>query len=119
MPLPRLQRSDTKLINSQWSNFDVRSDYASMYQGDDMDITRWTSPTISDHFYEIVDRDNLPRHDSRKLSTSYSFGSAHPQGWQAAFCDGSVHLIGYSVDADLHRRLGNRQDGQVVDTQGL
>jgi len=39
------------------------------------------------------------------------FGSAHPDGFNAANCDGSVQFIKYDVDADVHKRSGNRHDG--------
>ncbi len=29
----------------------------------------------------------------------------------------SVKLISYQIDAEVHRRLGNRQDGKPVDPQ--
>ena len=47
------------------------------------------------------------------------FGSAHPGGFNAVFADGSVHTIGYDVDADLFDRLGNREDGELVDLAQL
>jgi prepilin-type N-terminal cleavage/methylation domain-containing protein/prepilin-type processing-associated H-X9-DG protein len=42
------------------------------------------------------------------------FGSAHPNGWNAAFCDGSVRTMTYEIDWRVHRDLGNRMDGGVV-----
>ena len=48
-------------------------------------------------------------------TTTVIFGSAHPGGWQAVFCDGSVHAMSYTLDPEVHRCLGNRQDGQTID----
>ena len=45
-----------------------------------------------------------------------TFGSAHSAGIQAAFGDGSVHSISYDIDRDVFNKLGNRVDGQVVDS---
>lgn len=42
------------------------------------------------------------------------FGSAHPSGWNVAFCDGSVHTLAYNIDWCIHRDLGNRMDGSVA-----
>jgi prepilin-type N-terminal cleavage/methylation domain-containing protein len=42
------------------------------------------------------------------------FGSSHSAGVYAAFADGSVRLISYSVAVPVFRRLGNRMDGNVV-----
>jgi prepilin-type processing-associated H-X9-DG protein len=44
-----------------------------------------------------------------------NFGSAHPGGFNATFCDGSGRSIPYDIDQDVLRRLTNRKDGQVVD----
>ena len=41
-----------------------------------------------------------------------SFGSAHVSGLNMGFCDGSVHFIGYDIDAQIHSYLGRRNDGE-------
>lgn len=59
-----------------------------------------------------------PRQDSRDLRDSsrfYRFGSAHAGTWHAVFCDGSVQAVAYTIDAETHRRLGNRFDGRAID----
>jgi prepilin-type N-terminal cleavage/methylation domain-containing protein/prepilin-type processing-associated H-X9-DG protein len=45
------------------------------------------------------------------------FGSAHHSVWNAAFCDGHVEAIGYDIDPLVHRYNGNRQDGNVINSQ--
>jgi len=72
--------------------------------GDNPDICRWTSiPPIQD----------TPGLFSG--NTASPFGSAHSNGFHMAFCDGSVKMISYSIDQDVHRCLGNRKDGMVID----
>lgn len=41
------------------------------------------------------------------------FGSAHSNSCYMSMCDGSVRSIDYTIDANLHRSLGNRKDGQT------
>jgi prepilin-type N-terminal cleavage/methylation domain-containing protein len=42
------------------------------------------------------------------------FGAAHANGWNAAYCDGSVQTISYDIDWQVHRDLGNRVDGNLA-----
>ena len=58
---------------------------------------------------------HLPMQDMSGSMHNYSFGSAHTGGCNMVFCDGSVHSISYSINAETHRCLGNRKDGQVID----
>ena len=43
------------------------------------------------------------------------FGSAHASGFHAVLCDGSVHMISFTINPATHRWLGNRKDGNLVD----
>jgi prepilin-type processing-associated H-X9-DG protein len=43
------------------------------------------------------------------------FGSAHANSFNMAFCDGSVQSMSYNIDTTVHRYLGSRNDGQIID----
>ena len=63
----------------------------------------------------------LPAPDTN-TTIDYSFdrfGSAHSSVWLVAFCDGSVHSMTYDIDWQTHRDLGNRADGNPIDTNEL
>jgi prepilin-type processing-associated H-X9-DG protein len=60
-----------------------------------------------------------PAQDQPGLGDNDAFGSPHAAAFNAAFCDGSVHPIPYTIDLEVHRRLGNRNDGQVIDVKNL
>lgn len=70
-----------------------------MFSGVDLDNARWTLET--------------PIQDEGAFSER-SFGSAHSSACMMSLCDGSVRAISYSIDADVHRNLGNRSDGGVT-----
>jgi prepilin-type processing-associated H-X9-DG protein len=42
------------------------------------------------------------------------FSSYHPGGANFAWCDGSVRFLRETVSAQVYRRLGNRNDGELV-----
>lgn len=108
-----------KYINAQeYSSGNDPGDDSSFCQGDDFDIARFTG--------YIDTKDGQPKYlpPSKDLRTVFdidylSFGSAHPATWQISFCDGSVHSISYDIDLDLHCRLSNRFDGEIVDKSKL
>jgi prepilin-type processing-associated H-X9-DG protein len=78
--------------------FDPGNDQ-SAFSGVDLDLNRWTiDPPL---------RDASAVEDRR-------FGSAHPGTCHFAFCDGSVRAINYSIDREVHRRLGTRSEGLPI-----
>jgi hypothetical protein len=98
--------SNTYLLGEKYVNPDYYAsgedpgDNAAALVGDNQNVARWTlSPPLKDK----------PGH-----SAPWQFGSAHPVGFQMAFCDGSVQLVHFSIDPKVHQNLGNRKDGKVV-----
>jgi prepilin-type N-terminal cleavage/methylation domain-containing protein len=61
--------------------------------------------------------DKLPKpdvNDSTDSDDLHRFGSIHHGRFNAAFADGSIRSIPYSIDKTVWGYLGNRADGQVV-----
>jgi prepilin-type N-terminal cleavage/methylation domain-containing protein len=77
-------------------------DDSSMYTGDSPDISRWTGPQF------------LPMRDTPGVANWRIFGSAHADVFHAVMCGGSVHAFSYQIDGEIHRRLGNRRDGNPI-----
>ena len=119
--------SNTYLVGEKYLNpDDYRTgkdpgDNESAMAGDNEDNSRWTGwiqappaasapPTPPD----LTPCEDIPGDDGR-----FRFGSAHAAGIHMAFCDGSVRMINYRIDAEVHRRLGNRTDGLVIDAKAF
>jgi prepilin-type N-terminal cleavage/methylation domain-containing protein len=103
--------SNTYLIGERYLNPDRYNDGQSSANdqgwdlGYDFDTNRWVN----------ADAAYWPRQDQSGVESNVRFGSAHAGSFHMALCDGSVQSISYSIDGETHRRLGNRQDGQVID----
>lgn len=70
------------------------------FVGYDWDTTRWTTLGWT------------PLPDGGPVAAD-RFGGPHPWACLFAFCDGAVHAISFDVDAEVHRRFGNRHDGGI------
>lgn len=55
-----------------------------------------------------------PRQDVPGVEDGNFFGSAHHSIWNVAYCDGHVEAISYEIDPLVHKRNGNRKDGEVT-----
>jgi len=105
--------SSTYLVGEKYLNPDHyttgkdSSDNETMYAGDDRDVLV---------FCRLTDK---PLRDQPGVGSMFNFGSAHAAGFNVVMVDGSVHTMRFSIDPDVHRRLGVRNDGQPVDVGSL
>lgn len=79
------------------------ADNENMYVGYDNDIYR----------NGYVGRTPIP--DRPGASDTFRFGSAHPAGCQFVFCDGSVKMLRFMMDAQIFAYLCNRRDHAAID----
>jgi hypothetical protein len=84
----------------------LSNDDQSMYLGHNEDNLCATGPSNSPGTL-------APKPDTPGIAYKFTFGSAHPSGWHAVFCDGSVHFISYEIEPLVHEWLGNRLDGNT------
>jgi hypothetical protein len=118
--------SNTYMVGEKNVNPDYYSDGASLGDNQGWDVG-WTADNV-----RIVGLttpsgvstippppDCQPAQDTPGVDLSINFGSAHPNGFGMAFCDGAVTALNYSIDPEVHRRLGVRNDGKPVDAKKL
>jgi len=104
-----------KLVNpDHYSDGYDWGDDGCVYGGHCWAIGRWT-------YYDPNNPNNSyrPMQDTPGAIYAERFGSAHPLGLNMAFCDGSVKMISYSIEPQVHGWLGNREDGHMIDGSKL
>ena len=81
------------------------------YQGDDNEgyTSGWDHDTVRSTGI-------IPRPDTNNGSGwgELRFGSSHVGGFHAAFADGAVRVLSYSIDATLFQRVGQRDDNNPI-----
>ena len=107
--------SNTYLLGEKYKNpdyyedgWEVGDEEAALI-GDDSDITRWGGPGGP----------YVPCPDTMGSTNELIFGSAHSNGFNMAFCDGSVQTMSYSIDIQTHGWLCNRHDDHPVNPENL
>src|SRR5487761_1444150 len=85
---------------------DDPGDDQGLLMGYDQDTSRWTALS-------------LPPTPDGATPKPQRFGSAHPAVCQFIMCDGSLREIAYAIDPEIHRRLGNRLDGRVIEDTAI
>lgn len=98
------------LAPQYYKNGKSDGDDQSLYIGFDRDNARSTNllhPPIRDANLDSI---WLKNGDDKKVLT-WNFGSAHPDGMNAANCDGSVEFVNYDVDAKVYSAKGSRDGG--------
>jgi len=85
-----------------WATGNDAADNENMYAGYDNDMFRSTNRGFG-----------KPRPDTNNV-IQYTFGSAHPAGFNVVLCDGSVRMISFDVDIAVYEFLGSRADGMAL-----
>jgi prepilin-type N-terminal cleavage/methylation domain-containing protein/prepilin-type processing-associated H-X9-DG protein len=105
---------EKNLDPNHYESGEARNDDQSMYNGHDRDNIRSTWVFILNNG-TVLGYPPAPDTPGRDFG-EWSFGGPHSGGWQVVFCDGSVQFLSYEMDPKNHQWLGNRQDGNLVDT---
>lgn len=105
--------SNTMVIGEKW----VRRD---RYQtGDWNDDAGWTDGWSEEVIRYTAFPPSPDSTSSNSDTNGYQFGSAHPNGINAMFEDGSVRSVRFCVDPTLFDFLGHQCDGRALDLSGL
>src|SRR5262249_40435182 len=93
-----------KRLNLRYLGQPQANDYIGYTAGWENDIVRSTDERPRPDFNGDDDgRENL-------------FGASHPGHFNAVLADGSVHSISYSINPTVFEYLGNRRDGQAINS---
>jgi prepilin-type N-terminal cleavage/methylation domain-containing protein len=91
------------------------NDDQSMYNGYDRDNLRMTTNKPAAVHTPYPDSFGSSQPGWTGPDLTWRFGGPHSGGWQAVFCDGSVHFLSFDIEPKMHAWLGNRLDGEVID----
>jgi prepilin-type N-terminal cleavage/methylation domain-containing protein len=99
--------------SAHYTTGDTACDNHTMMLGFDNDICRTTASTAP----VMQDSSRLWSNEIPNGQTYLQccFGSAHPAGCMFVFCDSSVHLIKFSIDATTFANLGQMNDREPID----
>ncbi len=101
--------SNTYLVGEKYICADYYYDARSLSDDQVIDCgVDWDVARVTNDSYQ-------PVQDTPGFANAWAFGSAHSNGFHMALCDGSVHLINYTIDLSVHAHLGNRGDGYTID----
>jgi prepilin-type N-terminal cleavage/methylation domain-containing protein/prepilin-type processing-associated H-X9-DG protein len=110
--------SNTYLVGEKYLNPDLY--YTGWCNADDQNLfTGWNNDSSRSAYTAngtVMPRQDTPGYGGTGL-TNALFGSAHANGFQMAFCDGSVQMMSYTIDPLVHECLGNRADGKTIDAK--
>jgi hypothetical protein len=102
-------KETTYLIGEKYmspENYVTGADPGDLYSamsGDDIGLIRWGNTTL------LPSMDRTANNNPPAPATATRiFGSSHPAGWHAAFCDEHVQLIGWAIDGNLHQTMATR-----------
>jgi prepilin-type N-terminal cleavage/methylation domain-containing protein/prepilin-type processing-associated H-X9-DG protein len=90
-----------------------------IWAGNNYDALRscWIGTPANHHTHTPADTSYWPRQDTPGVDYYCAFGSAHAGAMNMIMCDGSVRGISYTISPTIHSYLGNRSDGQVIDSK--
>jgi hypothetical protein len=81
--------------------------------GDRAPLAGYHQSSVSTHSY-VRYASRVPKIDSiDNCLVCHDFGSAHPAGWNVAMADGSVRLMSFDLDMEVHRANAS-VDGREV-----
>ena len=113
--------SNTYLIGEKYLNpdgyFDGSDggDNENAMSGYDCDNCRCAGVGGGSTYSNLAQPNITPMQDTPGDYEADIWGSPHTTGARFVFCDGSIHVISFSIDPETHRRLANRADGLPID----
>jgi prepilin-type processing-associated H-X9-DG protein len=103
--------------NGSYTNGESLGDNESLYAGYCTDLHRFTGAVESVKFSLPPFAEPLGDFGATTggIPGATRFGSAHPAGFNMAFCDGAALFLSFEIDPEVHLRSGHtRDEGRVL-----